>query len=78
MLDYDYPFFTLCLEELADHDKESIVNHAFGVRVAGADQDEWTKFINTNTPKEETPRVKKTMTKEDHMRNIQMVQKMAL
>ncbi len=66
MFEYGYEFLTICLTDIKDFQDESLKMNALSARISTISNDEWKKFMGVKKQAQ-----KKTMTKEDHMKNIQ-------
>lgn len=73
VMTYDYPFFETALEELSEGGKEEVLSSAYAVRVAGASNDDWKKFVNEQLPK--VPKPKKSRVN-DHAKNLEFVKRL--
>lgn len=69
IFEYGHYMFTIAMMELEEHQKINTLDLAYAHRVSQSSQEDWQKFVQSQQKAFQKPakKVKKEMTKEDHI-----------
>jgi len=68
-IEYGYGFVLTCLADIEESMKGQILDMSFAMRMSGAEQKDWEKFVK-NTQEEEVAKVSKKTSANDHKMNM--------